>query len=185
MMSALANWINGVWMRKRPAMGSCPLRSHFPCVARNRSRSIHSRQLTAPRAFVIALSNPAWSGIATRRTIMRKHREVTGKAEIVLQQISRARILGFLQDAEQIQQPLTCLRDSRTRQLANLDQLATLGSQPLDGAVRKNLEMLAVRLLAGVQNASGIDLHGVAAAARINQIVVIADTVGGFRAACR
>lgn len=41
--------------------------------------------------------------------------------------------------------------------------------------------MPAVRLLAGVQNASGIDLYGVAAAAAINQIVVIADTLGCFR----
>lgn len=63
---------------------------------------------------------------------MRNYREITGKAEIVLQQSSRSGILGFLQYSEQIQQPLTRLRDSRTSQLANLDQFAALGGQPVD-----------------------------------------------------
>src|SRR5438034_772037 len=86
--------------------------------------SVHSREFTAPRSFVAALGNSAWSGIATRRTILRKNWKITGKAEIVLQQ----------------------------------------------------------GVLAGIQNASGIGLRGVAAAARIDQIFVITDTAGCFRA---
>jgi hypothetical protein len=101
-------------------------------------------------ALKVALSNSLWTGITIWRARLRQHWEIIRKTEIVLQQGSSLWSFGFQQDPEQIQQPLTRLRNSWPSQLANLDQLSTLCRQPLNGAVRENFEMLAEYVLARI-----------------------------------
>jgi hypothetical protein len=57
----------------------------------------------------------------------------------------------------------------------------TLDCQPKDGSIGKDLKMLAVCLLAGVQDAPGIGFQGIATATGIREIVVMTNALGGRR----
>ena len=100
--------------RKRESLRARPpeLSRGWRISRRSSGPSVHGKQLSPLPALVAALDNPVRSVVATRRTVLKQDREIIGIAEIVLHQRAAPRRSGFLQRAEQIQQPPTGVGDS-------------------------------------------------------------------------
>lgn len=112
--------------------------------------SVPCKQLSALPAFVIAGENSVRSIIPTRRTVLGQDGEIIGIAAVMFEKRDCPRRSGFLQCSEQIQEPPAGIGDSRTSQLANLDQFSSFGGQPAYCAVGANRQMETVGLPARI-----------------------------------
>ena len=87
-------------------------------------------------------------------------------------------IVARLNHLQELKDAATELDESRTIQLADLDQLDASFRQALDRPIGGHEQMISQRLRGGIENAFEVLFGGVAAAAGVEQVVVFG---GEFR----